>query len=323
MSDTPSAASAAAPVVAPSTPAPESVEVTEAELDAADASESGVEPAASGAKKPEVKTANKKKYKLKVDGQEIEEELDLDNEEAVREHLQMSKAARKRMAEVADYKKNVANFFEALQKDPLKVLSDPRLNISEEARKKMAEAIINNEVEELQKSPEQREKEALQRELETLKKQHEDAKTAREQAEFTRLQEQAAVQLDNDITSAIETGGLPKTSYTVKKMAEALMFCLQNDLDLSPKDIVPYIKKNTLSDFKEIISSLPDEEFEEWLGKDQITRIRKRNLARLKKATEVVNTPETIKSTGETSKAKEGKAEDKIAFKDFFKSLGK
>ena len=44
---------------------------------------------------------NKKKFKLKVDGQELEEELDLNDEETLKRHLQMSKAAQKRMSEAA------------------------------------------------------------------------------------------------------------------------------------------------------------------------------------------------------------------------------
>jgi hypothetical protein len=184
----------------------------------------------------------------------------------------------------------------------------------------MAQAIINNEIEDMQKTPEQREKERLQKEYEELKRVHEEEKKARADAEFQRLQEQAAVQLDTDISAAIESAKLPKTARTVRYMAEAMMFCLQNNLDLSAKDLVPHIKKQTLSDFKEMISSLPDDEFEEWLGKDQISRIRKRNLQKIK---QVADTASATKATVDAVKAKETKEEPKkIPMKDFFSSLG-
>lgn len=164
-----------------------------------------------------------------------------------------------------------------------------------------------------------REKERIQREYEALKKQHEEEKTAREKAEFSRAQEAAAVQYDRDISDAIETAGLPKTARTVKYMAEAMMFCLQNGLDLNARDLVPYIKKQTLGDFREMISSLPDEEFEDWLGKDQISRIRKRSLQKIKQVSE---SPSKVQATAAANKAKTEKPREKVHFKDFFKKLG-
>lgn len=306
---------AAAPAVdsieSPSTPE------AEGQVEAGAAAEAKAEAPKKEAPKP----SSKKKFQVKVDGALEELEVDLDNEEDLKKHLQMSKAAQKRMQQFAEYEKGVKGLFEALQKDPLKVLSDPRLGISDEARKRMAEAIINNEIEEMQKSPEQREKEKLQKEFEALKKQHEEEKRSREDAEFKRLQDQAAQQLDLDISQAIEQAKLPKTARTVRYMAEAMMFALQNGLDLSAKDLVPYIKKSTLSDFREIISSLPDEEFEDWLGKDQISRIRKRNLQKVK---QIAETASAVKPTAEAAKPKEeSKDQKKMLAKDFFRNLGR
>lgn len=109
-----------------------------------------------------------------------------------------------------------------------------------------------------------------------------------------------------------------KTARTVKYFAEALKFCLQNGLDLSPKDLAPYMKKQTLSDFKDIISSLPDEEFEEWLGKDQMDRVRKRNLKKIKQLAE---TPNKVVETAKSGTKKEDKPQQ-IPMRDFFRKLG-
>lgn len=190
-------------IVAPVAPAPES---TPLNTPAAQATP----PVAPPVEKKETPAQARKKYQLKVDGVAEELELDINNEEEVKKHLQMSRAAQKRMQQFAEYEKGVKGLFDTLQKDPLKVISDPRLKISEEARRKMAEAIINNELAEMGKTPEQKEKEKLQKEFEDLKKQHETEKKAREAAEFSRLQEQAAVQLDSEISAAIEASKLPK-----------------------------------------------------------------------------------------------------------------
>lgn len=300
-----------------------SQEAIAAEADAVEGAEESTDaespaPAAKAAPKKEAaKASAKKKYQLKVDGREEELELDLDNEEEIKKHLQLSKAAQKRMQEMAEYKKNVAAFFDTLKNDPLKVLTDPNLGLD---MKRIAEMVVNNEVEELKKSPEQREKEKLQRELEAIKKQHEDEKKARAEAEFARIQEQEAVRLDNEITSALDTSGLPKSAYTVKKMAEYMMLALQNNIDLSAKDVVPLLKKQTLAEVREMIGLLPEDMLEDFIGKENISRVRKRSLAKLKETPKTVN---DVKPAGNDVKKVEEKAKPKIEMKDWLKSVGK
>jgi hypothetical protein len=222
------------------------------------------------------------------------------------------------MQQFTEYENNVRDLFELLQKDPIKVLGDPRLGITDETRQRMAQMIINNEIQEMQKTPEQREKERLQKQYEDLKKQNETEKKAREQAEFARLQTQYAQQFDNDISEAITGSGLPKTARTVKYFAEAMMFCIQNNIDLNARDLAPLIKKQTMSDFRDLVGSLPDDQFEDFVGKDNISRLRKRSIQKIK---QVASNPSAVRDTGTPSKAPE-KAAERVSAKDFFKSLG-
>lgn len=261
----------------------------------------------------------KRRYNLKVDGKDEVLDIDLANEQEVIKHLQMSRASGKRMQESAELKKGVQELVEMLRTNPAKVLNDPRLNISPEEKTKLANMIINGEIEEMNKTPEQKEKERLQREYDKLKADHETERKGREEAEKMRLQEQYARQFDEEITSAISTSGMPKTARTVRYLTEAMMFGLQNGLDLSAKDYIPYLKKHSLAEFKEIIGSLPDDEFESWLGKDQINRIRKRNLAKLKKPADAG----AIKNTGAKASEPTSKAKEKIDLKKWLHGLGK
>jgi len=175
-----------------------------------------------GSAKPAPKAAGEKaiqdmrrKYQLKVDGQMEDMEIDLGNEEEVKKHLQLSKAAYKRMQESAEMKKGVQELLDVLRTNPLKVLTDPRLQIPDDVRRKLAESLVNDELAEMAKTPEVREKERLQREYERLKQQVQQEKQARETAEFQRLTEQHAVALDTDISSAIEKSGMPKQTWAL------------------------------------------------------------------------------------------------------------
>jgi hypothetical protein len=263
--------------------------------------------------------SSKRKYNVKVDGVAEDVDFDPSNEAEVIKHLQMSKAAQKRMGESAELRKGVAELVQMLQTDPGKVLSDPRLNIPAETRRKLAEAIMNNELEEMNKSPEQKEKDKIMKEYEQLKKQVELEKQGREAAELRAATEQQAVALDTEISSAIEKSGLPKNARTVRYFAEGLMFALQNNIQITAEDLIPTIKKQALSEFKELISLMPDEEFEGFLGKDQISRIRKRSIAKAKAA---ANPTTDIKSTGAEVKPS-ASDEKKVNMKDFMKSLGR
>lgn len=308
----------AAPVsAAPSVTAP----VEGAPVDASALVDGAIDAIAEPAKvePPKVSASQKKKYNLKIDGKDETMEFDPSNEDEIRKHLQLSKVSHKRMQEFADIRKNVQELLDTLRSDPMKVIGDPRLNIPEETRKKMAQSIIDNELAELQKTPEQKEKEKTQREFERLKKELEDTKKAQEEADMARLTQQHATELDNDISAAIEKSGLPKNARTVRYMAEALMFALNNNLDLSANDLVPYIKKQTLSEFKEMIGALPDDEFESWVGKDRLSNIRKKSVA---KAKALVAGPNDIKPTGADAK-KEADQPKKIHMKDFMRNLGR
>ncbi|NDG28325.1 MAG: hypothetical protein EB120_14255, partial [Proteobacteria bacterium] len=167
--------------------------------------------------------------KLKVDGREFDEELPFEIEEDpeileyLTKNLQMSKAAQKRMAEYAEYQKQVNSLVDKLRKNPRSVLSDPSIGVD---LKKLAAEIIEEEIANSQKSPEQLEREKLEMELKALKEEREKEKETFRQKEFERLQEIEYERYDSLMTKALETSDLPKSPYVVKKMAEYMLLGL-------------------------------------------------------------------------------------------------
>jgi hypothetical protein len=264
--------------------------------------------------KKEVVKSNKKKYKLKVDKNEEDFELDLDNDEEVKKHLQKSRASDKRFQEAAEVRKAAIDFIEELKKNPRKVLSDPNINVD---LKKFAEEIINEHIKELEKSPEQREKEALTAELEKLKKESKEREEAAKKSEFEKLQLQQEHELSSQIEAALDVGGLPKHPRTVKAMAEMMMIALQNDIDLSPQDIAPIVKNNTMGEFKEIIQALSDDQLEDFLGKEILGRLQKKRVA--KSPTKTAQTVNNIQATSTTKESKKDDAVKKQTIRQWLK----
>lgn len=281
-------------------------EAIEAKVDA--------DPSLSKAEKQEIKK-NLKKFKLKVDGREFEEEIDLNDEENLKKELQLSKVAQKRMNEKATIEKQVANFFDDLLKNPRKVLSDPALGID---LKKMAAEIIEDEIKNSQKSPEQLEKEKLQAELQKLKADTEKEKKEFREKELERLQAAETERYDMLMTKALEKSDLPKSPYVVKKMADYLIMGLESGNDVSPEDVLPLVREEIQNDLREMFAAMPDEVIEKVIGKDVFTRMRKKNLARAKEAVnKSVETASSIKDVGSTEKT-EKEPEKKQSFREFF-----
>jgi len=258
--------------------------------------------------------ARVKKLKLKVDGREYEEEVNLDDDEYLTRQLQLAKAAQKRMGEYSDLEKKVRGFIEELKKNPKKVLADPNIGIDV---KKLAASIIEEEIENSKKSPEQLEKEKLQADLQRLQEEREREKKEFQQREFERLQMQAYDRYDIQMSQTLEKSDLPKSPYVIKKMADYMLLGLQQGLDVTPDDVLPLVREEMQSDLKEMFAVMPEEVIEKIVGKDVLTRIRKKNVAKAKAATPTPTNKASDVGVSSTSK-KDDSQKKKMTYRDFF-----
>lgn len=274
----------------------------------------------SKAEKKEEKHLNK--LRLKYNGKEYDEELpfDLPDTPAAREymqkHLQMSKLSQTKSQEAAQWQKDAVEFLDILKKNPRAILSDPSIGLD---LKKFAAEIIEEEIANSRKSPEQLELEKIKAEL---KNERESAKRKDEEfkkQEIERIQNEAYEHYENAIDKALDTSDLPKTPYTVKKMADYMLLGLEKGIDVSPEDVVSLVRDEMHNDLKEMFAVMPEDVIEGIVGRENINKIRKKNLARAKAAPQV---PQPVKSAltdvGQKTKKQEKPAQ-KQTFKDFFK----
>jgi hypothetical protein len=278
----------------------------------------GVEAAASPAEAKAVakEAARLRSLRLKVDGREIDEDLPFeipDDPEAIeymKRHLQMSRMGTKRAQEYAQLEKEIRQLITEGTKNPRKLLKE--LSIDE---RELARQIIEQEIENAQKTPEQLEKERIEEELRSLKEEREKEKQQFEQKEFERLQEQAYEKYDQQMTAALESSNLPKEPYVVKKIADYMLVALQEGYDVSAEDVIPLVKQELEKDIQTLINAMPDEALEQFLGKQRLANFRKKNLAKAKEAV-AVSSAKAVKDTGGKTTVKE--PEKKLSYKDFF-----
>lgn len=224
---------------------------------------------------------NKKKYKIKVDGNEEEMELDLNDEATIIRHLQMSKAASKRMNEAAITRKQAEQFINALQTDPMRVLSDPRI-MGNDKFQKIAEEYLSKKLQEQMLSPEEIKRAEME---EKLRKYEEAEKRTREEAEqkqIAQLEEHYAQEYQKTIIAALQSSNLPKNAFTVKRMAELMQKNLQHGLDLEPSHLAQLVKEDYQRELVSLIGGSDAEHIISMFGEDITNKIRKHDLAKFK-----------------------------------------
>jgi len=242
------------------------------EVDSDESEESAAEPIVA-----EVAKSNKKKLKLKVDGQELEEEFDLDNEEELKKHFQQSKAFNKRSQELSQYQKQVNDFMSQLKADPSSVLEQLGFNVDDFAEKR-----IEKMIEQAKKSPEQIEKEKLQEELKSMKDKFKKEETQRQEAELERMKNQYAAEIESDINKALDSSEtiLPKKNpWVLRKVAEYMGLAMKNGYpQVTAKDVIPIVEGDYKADLESLFGEMPEAVMEKVIGKKNLDRLRKQRL---------------------------------------------
>jgi hypothetical protein len=336
MSNAPTAASAATATSGPEASAQEvintipakastgNISVEDTSVDTAEASDTELEEVvesddASAAEKKEAAVELKKRMKFKINGKDVEREIDLNDEDTLRELLQKGFAADERFQSASSIEKKMKQFAELLQNDPMEALiaagHDPD---------KFTESYMKKRVEELAKSPEQLKVEQLQKEIEKERRERQRLEDEKLTAEQQKVEAEYSRQLDDEITSALTASELPKSAYVVKRIAENLMIGIeQGNEDITVQDVLPLVEKQIREEIRQMLDVMPEEVIERFLGDNVTGKLRKRRLAQAK-ATKTPDTASSVKATGQSemnkSKGKEVEAKPTKAA-DFFKNF--
>lgn len=260
-----------------------------------------------------------KKYQLKVRGKTIEKEIDLSDDDFIKNQLQLAEVSKQSMQEAAELKKAYQKELERFRQNPWQVLEELGLNPDD-----LAESRIQQRIEEMKKSPEQLEKERIQLELQQAREEAKRLKEEKEAFEFQKLQEQAAVQINDEITEALsQHGSLPNTSQMTKRIADTMLWAMNNGFeDVTAADVVPLVEQEWRQEMAQLFDQYPEEALEQLIGKKNIERMRKKRVAQVKAPTSVND----IKQTALAAKAAEAsrpRQQEKIPAKEFFKKLGR
>jgi len=284
-----------------------------------EASPETITPAKVEAIKKEVVRLNK--IKLRLDGEDIEEELPFsieDNPEAVeylKKNLQLSKSAQRRMQVKSDYEKKVDQFLDLIQDNPELILQrfgkDPEAWAVDFLKKKIAESEM---------TPEQRELAAARIELEAIKKKQQADEETRKDTEMTLMRDKAEQGYEQTIMQALSKSGVPQTPAMVHKMAQHMYLAADRESILGVDELAEMVKQDYIKEMRDYLKASPDETIEELVGQDRIKGFRKKQVQALKQASESV--PSKVTATGDGMKPKQSEKKEKnLKISDFLRGV--
>jgi hypothetical protein len=249
--------------------------------------------------------ALRKKYSLKVNNKVKDIELDLSNDAEIQKYLQKALAADEKFQEAANIKKGFAALIEQIKTNPLAILTHPDIGVDVKA---LATQVLAKEMEELEKSPEQKRIEELERKLKEKEEYEKKLEEERRQAELAKLEEEAVAELDMQITQALEKSDLPKSPYVVKRIADTMYNAMRLGYsDVTVEQIMPYVEEQITSELQALFDAAPDQTakklMEKFVGKKNLDRVRKASLAKAK--------PASIKSVPDTGAVPKEKGDKK------------
>jgi flagellar biosynthesis regulator FlbT len=221
--------------------------------------------------------------------------------------------------QLQEIQSDVQEFLQEFSTDPLSVIMNGDIKFTKEQKRQLAEAILREDLEESQKTPQELRAEEAERRLAELLEEKEELEAQRRTEEQSYLEQQAAVELENEISFAIESGSLPKSKYMTKKLADLAYIAYMNGIDLSMQDIIPFVKEQYKKDMREMLQVLQDDEVEELVSKERIRNIRNKQIQAVKPKADAPKSPLKTQDVGASGKKTEEKKPLKSS--DFFKSL--
>lgn len=272
---------------------------------------------------PEVLTPVEKKrissLMLKYNGQSIEEKLpfEIDDDPATIEYmtrqLQLAKMSQSKAQESAILEKEVVSFLQELKTNPRKALSNPMIGID---IKQLAAEILEEEIENSRKSPEQLKIEAYEARLKAVDEERAKEKADNERRSYEETLERSYSKYEGMMMSALDSNpDLPSTPYIVDKMTKYMSIAVDEGYEPDMDIIASIVREEVNGDIKHLASILPADKLEALLGKDVLDKLRKNRLQTARKA------PPTVKSIGrdvQVAKKTEEKPIAKQSMRDFF-----
>ncbi len=221
--------------------------------------------------------AMKEKFVYKIDGEDVEEELDLSNKEELRKRLQLGHAAKKRMAEAVAEKRKALEIIKSFESDD----SFAELVQKHPKGREIAEKILLAKIQDEMLSPEEKALRAEKAELEQLRKERKEREEKEKMSAQEKLEAKYAETYQKTIIDALNKTSLPKTPEMIKRMASIMNKNLQLGLDLTAEELAIELKSEVNAIVKSIVGDSDGDHLISLFGEDVAKKIRMSDIKKL------------------------------------------
>jgi len=212
-----------------------------------------------------------KLFDVKVDGKVIQM-----TEAQLLENASLGKAAFKRMEEATMTKRQAEAFIEKFRRDPMAALEDPALGLTEGQRREAIEKYYQKKyIEQDKLTPEQRKLAEAERELERYRSKEADDKKAAEAKQAEQLQQYWHETYQKAIIETLDKSGLPKTPWTVGRMAFYMQHAAKNKFQAPMEMIAERVREDYQEQMRAFTQNSPAEALVNFLGPDAAKKIQR------------------------------------------------
>lgn len=210
--------------------------------------------------------------KMKVDGQEME----LPESEIIA-LAQQGKSANKRFQEAAAAKREAEQVVNFLKSNPKEAFKKLGIDV-----RKFSEDTLLEFIQQEQMSPEQRKAHENEQELNKYRESEKSLKAQREAQERETLEKHHHDNYEKIFIQALTESGLPKTPYTVMRMAQLEAVNVSKKLSLTPSQLAKVVREDYINEQKALYGAADGETLLELLGKDAVKKLSKAQLSKYK-----------------------------------------
>lgn len=257
--------------------------------------------------------------KVKYNGRESEEKLpfEIDDDPAVIEYMtrqiQLAKMSQSKAQEAATLEREVVSFLQELKTNPRKALANPMIGLD---IKQFAAQVLEEEIENSRKSPEQLKIEEYESKLKAIEDERQKEKTEAERRAYEQTLERSYEKYENMLLTTLDSNpDLPTTPYIVDKMTKYMSIAVDEGYEPDMDVITKIVREEIEGDVRHLLNILPVDKVEAIMGKTVLDKLRKSRLSSTKKAP--ISTKSITKDVA-ASKADNSKAMSKVTMKEFF-----
>lgn len=241
-------------------------------------SDKPAEKPASKATSSKEEVAEIKKLKLKINGQEQE----FDESEIVKK-VQMGESAYKKFEEAAAERKKVEAFKKGLKSNFVDTINKmgPELGMKPAEIRQMVEDYLVDQIKQESMTPQDRQRYEMEQELKALKEKEALTQQQEEAKQLMQLQEKYAEEYDRNFTESLKKMNIPKTPFTVARMATYMSQALENGYDLDPMDAAKLVHEDYKNDIKSTFADMDGEQILALIGESNAKKIRSHDVSKL------------------------------------------